>query len=787
MEEKYVMIIVIVLLTPSVFGQTSGYFTSNVYPDILQIGSPNEPTCGMIQNNTILNEDFEGNLSGWKTTDHTYKQSKWNTVDPQKDISTDGNLSDWETHYSLGTGERNGETSNASYTTDGTKIYFNLENVNLDTSADLFIYLDTNHDTGSNRTQAWNGGNTHTLPFNADYYIGVEGKSYNRLFEWNNSWVDKGVQNVYSGRTGNEITEVALPWSNISHEENRTIRFVMFTQWDTADIMDRAYPAENQLDEPLSSQTPQSLEYYATIGPLCDSFRTPVENTSSLLYGNDYDEKLVLEDVNLTDADTPYFKMTHTLDLSDNNDCASIKVDGNEIWSRSTDTYYWEECLLNLTDYVGDVVDIQFHFFSDGDNSENATGWRIASIWIQELRNDEISDIAIYNMDNTTNWETADLRDKPSLWHMVDTNTSRGYVYWCGDDESGKYTTDMEDALLYNGTVNIPDDGSTTVLEFWHRMETEESSDMGRVQISTDNSSWDNLNTYESDIDNWKTETIDISPYGGSTVYLRFLFESDGDNEHEGWFLDDIKVYNYTTSFQGWNEGFEGGSLPTGWSQVNESGSIDWTFQSGGHSGNPSSAKTGSYNAFFYDNSYGGYTTKLITNVTNISGLSNPVLTFWHAQDDWSGDQDTLEVYYRTSANASWNSLAKYRSSVPDWTLRTLSLPNASSIYYVAFEGVQNYGHGVCIDEVFIGQRDDINHTFFIEDPIEPPNSTDNWTGLNIFNSPGDHWENSAWSNHTRNNSWHINVTSSYDLLLNSLTGPQSHIPKYYQDRKSVV
>jgi hypothetical protein len=82
----------------------------------------------------------------------------------------------------------------------------------------------------------------------------------------------------------------------------------------------------------------------------------------------------------------------------------------------------------------------------------------------------------------------------------------------------------------------------------------------------------------------------------------------------------------------------------------------------------------------------------------NISGLSNPRLTFQHSQDEWFGDQDTLGVYYKDSSVSSWTLIASYASNVSSWTQRTITLPNASTDYYIAFKAYSDYGRGVTLD-----------------------------------------------------------------------------------------
>ncbi|MFT4876886.1 MAG: hypothetical protein ACI8S2_001625, partial [Bacteroidia bacterium] len=145
-------------------------------------------------------------------------------------------------------------------------------------------------------------------------------------------------------------------------------------------------------------------------------------------------------------------------------------------------------------------------------------------------------------------------------------------------------------------------------------------------------------------------------------------------------------------------EGFEGSTFPpTNWSQSQQSGTTNWTSKNGNQNTSVS-AYAGSLNAYFYTSSRGSRT-QLITPAMDISSVTNPRLVFWHSQVEWSGDQDTLGVYYRTTATGSWTLLASYANQVTSWTERTIDLPNASTTYYIAFEATSDYGRGVTIDE----------------------------------------------------------------------------------------
>ena len=153
-------------------------------------------------------------------------------------------------------------------------------------------------------------------------------------------------------------------------------------------------------------------------------------------------------------------------------------------------------------------------------------------------------------------------------------------------------------------------------------------------------------------------------------------------------------------------ENFEGmwvNSAPELWTKEYISGATDWTRAAGGYEGFPATAHGGMYNARLFLEDWTEPVTRLISPRLDFgSHTNNTQLVFWHAMDDWEGDQDELTVYYRASAADSWTMLGSYTTSVPSWTERIIDLPNPSSDYYICFEGKANYGLGVCIDDVLI-------------------------------------------------------------------------------------
>ncbi|MCD4791763.1 MAG: T9SS type A sorting domain-containing protein [Bacteroidales bacterium] len=142
-------------------------------------------------------------------------------------------------------------------------------------------------------------------------------------------------------------------------------------------------------------------------------------------------------------------------------------------------------------------------------------------------------------------------------------------------------------------------------------------------------------------------------------------------------------------------EDFEAGA--TGWTQ---DGTGTWTFQAGGAYGNPAAAYEGDYNAVHLHSTTGN-STKLISPEVGISSTNNYELKFWMAQVNWVGDQDQLKVYYKDGAAGSWVEIADYPNEVATWTEETLTFTSVENPY-IAFEGIDGYGYGNCVDFVTI-------------------------------------------------------------------------------------
>jgi len=92
---------------------------------------------------------------------------------------------------------------------------------------------------------------------------------------------------------------------------------------------------------------------------------------------------------------------------------------------------------------------------------------------------------------------------------------------------------------------------------------------------------------------------------------------------------------------------------------------------------------------------------RFISPVMNLSSVSNPSLDFYYRNMLWGSDQNILNIYYRTSSSGSWTLITSFNSNISSWTNSgAVSLPNPSSTYQIALEGVAKYGYSLDVDNL---------------------------------------------------------------------------------------
>ncbi len=153
------------------------------------------------------------------------------------------------------------------------------------------------------------------------------------------------------------------------------------------------------------------------------------------------------------------------------------------------------------------------------------------------------------------------------LWHLVTTDChSPTHAWWCGSDSSGTYATGNHvSTALVSPEIDLTGALAPLVLEYYEIYFTEPSWDFCNVDISTDGGgSWIELRSTSGMSGGWNLVSIDLSPYAGETVHIRFHFDStDGlYNDYAGWWVDDVDVTTRGVSWLVFNPAES--SLPAG-------------------------------------------------------------------------------------------------------------------------------------------------------------------------------------------------------------------------------
>ena len=162
----------------------------------------------------------------------------------------------------------------------------------------------------------------------------------------------------------------------------------------------------------------------------------------------------------------------------------------------------------------------------------------------------------------TANWSTG------QGWG-VSTDAFSG-LYSFTDSPTGNYQSNANNALTLNSQVNLLA-ANYVCLKYWTKWAVEPTWDFALLEVSSNNgATWTNVRTphshsgsgrsggqqpanawgYESFVPGltWIEEAVDLSAYAGSQIRLRFRLASDGGEQRDGFYVDNIRVYAYTTS-----------------------------------------------------------------------------------------------------------------------------------------------------------------------------------------------------------------------------------------------
>ncbi|TET34916.1 MAG: hypothetical protein E3J72_12330 [Planctomycetota bacterium] len=165
-----------------------------------------------------------------------------------------------------------------------------------------------------------------------------------------------------------------------------------------------------------------------------------------------------------------------------------------------------------------------------------------------------------YNGNYRVNWTSSnvpdryELQESSSFSNLIQDDAESGIGQWIVDNfqvSSARYYSNansffggtgnnISHSMTYGSPITV---GGTTELSFWTWFDIEVNYDYAYCEISTNGgSTWKKLKIYSGDGTTWTRETIDLSPYAGKLIQLRFRYDTDGSILEEGFYVDDIEV-----------------------------------------------------------------------------------------------------------------------------------------------------------------------------------------------------------------------------------------------------
>ncbi len=138
------------------------------------------------------------------------------------------------------------------------------------------------------------------------------------------------------------------------------------------------------------------------------------------------------------------------------------------------------------------------------------------------------------------------------------------------DSPSGPYPSSANNSLTLNSQVDLTS-FNYAQLKFWTKWALEPTWDFATVEVSTNNgSTWTTLRTELSHAgsgrsggaqpfgtwgydsynpgQNWLEQSVNLSSYVNRQIKVRFRVAADAGDQRDGFYVDDIRVYGYSTS-----------------------------------------------------------------------------------------------------------------------------------------------------------------------------------------------------------------------------------------------
>lgn len=283
-----------------------------------------------------------------------------------------------------------------------------------------------------------------------------------------------------------------------------------------------------------------------------------------------------------------------------------------------------------------------------------------------------------------------------------------------GANYSANADTTITTYLNLSGTSN-------PVVTFWHHYSLESGKDYVKVEVSADNGqTWTTLRSITGTETGWNQERLNLTDYAGNAkLGFRIHLISDGANQQDGWYMDDLIVADERVqAYYPFSDDMEAGIAP--WFY----GSPWGLTTSNSHS--EDTCWTDSPNASYRS----GEDTSLYIRI-DLGSAVMPVLTFWHryafeANHDWGyvevrevGTPGYKKLYMVTGTSSDWLEeridLSEYAGKQIDIRFRLTADTN----------GIQS--DGWYIDDISIAETPFAALPYPFIDDMDTENTLRNW------------------------------------------------------------
>lgn len=222
-----------------------------------------------------------------------------------------------------------------------------------------------------------------------------------------------------------------------------------------------------------------------------------------------------------------------------------ISPDGGRHWEIISDfTGYsdWKSYTYDISAYNTNNVKIRFRFFSN--ESTTNRGWILDNVIVTNETSIFFND----DFESDTGQWIIERQKAGDWWQRVKKEKSgdtNNMAWWCGDETSGIYPSNLDNVLTLNKQcINAIDFSkafdASVLFSTWYNIS---EGDLGILEISdNDGATWNVIGSITGKSLGWTSKLYNIKEYVGGGISIRFRFISDNTNESEGWYIDDFKI-----------------------------------------------------------------------------------------------------------------------------------------------------------------------------------------------------------------------------------------------------